>query len=227
MSSQILGGCAFYALLYIYTHIYTHWMYILSLLNTMLVKRSCSPINRSINQTLPWHHMVTSNLVWTELTLYMRRLPWTLLRTSKAHTWKASSCFFAPPINNPSFFPWPMVSCSIRQAQFAIVYFSLDWDFFEPHTYKTGQFPTASLSFLLTVFLFFLIYNTMLPQRRSGSSRPKMNKGKPNGNYCLLHKIYYATTWCPSCGNRLWTSSNWVCTHWIKRTECMHHVNLN
>jgi hypothetical protein len=30
-----------------------------------------------------------------------------------------------PPINNPSFFPWPMASCTIQSTPFAIIY--LDW----------------------------------------------------------------------------------------------------
>ncbi|KAI9355750.1 hypothetical protein BD770DRAFT_390666 [Pilaira anomala] len=24
-----------------------------------------------------------------------------------------------------------------------------------------------------------------------------------NSNYCLLHKVYYSTTWCPKCGHNL------------------------
>jgi hypothetical protein len=24
-----------------------------------------------------------------------------------------------------------------------------------------------------------------------------------NSNYCLLHKVYYSTTWCPYCGHNL------------------------
>lgn len=32
--------------------------------------------------------------------------------------------------------------------------------------------------------------------------KSSQNNSAPS-NYCLLHKVYYTTTWCPHCGHKI------------------------